>query len=138
MLVSFLAALFSIQVALEVAMRHHGARALGGCVAVSAALAEGEPVASPPSPAPGPHTPVLITRGEADDVITADDVVATVGRLRAVAPSCGAHVVSVSGKGHAMPGNAVEMRAIMEFWAHTLRHTPVGAHAEGGTLVELR
>ncbi len=111
--------------ALELALRHSGARRLGGAVAVSAALLpETLPAHAARAPLPPPHTPLLLTHGAADDVLPAASVAATAAALRAAAPGCGAHVHPVPGKGHAMPRDAHEMRVLMTFWAHTLRAAP--------------
>jgi predicted esterase len=125
------------QVALELALRHSGARRLGGAIAVSAALLpETLPALSARTPLPPPHTPLLLTHGDADAVLPAAAVAATAAALRAAAPGCGAHVHAVPGKGHAMPRDAEEMRALMTFWAHTLRAAPPPG-APGEELLEV-
>jgi predicted esterase len=139
----------SAQVALELALRYSGARRLGGVVAVSASLLpetlRALRAAPPPLPLlPPPHTPVLLTHGDADGVLPGADVRASAAALRAAAPGCGADVHAVRGKGHAMPRDEAEMRVLMTFWAHTLRAAPPPAEATGdggededATLVEL-
>jgi predicted esterase len=118
-------------VALELALRHHGHKALGSCVALSAALMSNDDRQR----TEGPHTPVLLTRGALDDIVTEGAMTATVAALLQAAPTCGAHVVVAPGKEHAMPRSAAEMRPVMEFWSHTLRVRPPAADDE--TLVEL-
>ena len=113
------------------ALRHHGHRALGSCVALSAALmcTDGRQRTE------GPHTPILMTRGDCDDIVTEPLSTATVVALLQAAPSCGAHVVVVPGKEHCMPRSAAEMRPVMEFWSHTIRGRPPATDDE--TVVEL-
>jgi hypothetical protein len=110
------------QVALELALRYCGPKVLGSCVAMSAALtvSRDEDI----TPCAGPHTPVLISRGTLDDVITEEDVAQTVAILRHARPTCGLHVLVLPGKEHAMPRSYTEMRGIMEFWSHVLRSRP--------------
>lgn len=112
------------QVALELALRHSGPQVLGSCVAMSAALTVHAHAGAEPRAAP--HTPVLMTRGTCDDVISEEDVAHTVAVLRRAWPSCGPHVLVLPGRPHAMPRSSGDVRGIFEFWSHTLRRRPPG------------
>ena len=127
-----------MQVVLELALRASGAQRLGGVVAVSAALLpESLTALEAGRAAVGPNTPVLLTRGEQDEVVPLSAVLRTQTALRAAAPGCGAELVAVRGKGHAMVGCcAAEARALMTFWAHTLSYKPLAAADE--SVMELR
>ncbi len=122
---------------LELALRHSGERRLGGAIAVAASLLPEtlDDAARWTAPLAPPHTPVLLTRGDADDVIPLRDATRTAEAMLRVASGCGAQLVGVRGKAHGMPRDEAEMRHLMTFWAHTLRTRP--PVAPGETLVEL-
>jgi predicted esterase len=119
-------------VALEVARRPGVRASLGSCIAVAGGLlpevlGRGLP---PPGAAPS-STQVLITRGSADDTLTADTVERTTAALR------GWHTMDVSvqtvpNKGHSMPQGEAEMRVIFEFWSRRLRNRPSDGAGPGG------
>ena len=63
---------------------------LGSCVAVSAAILPEtiEALAGSTAAAPGKGTPVLITRGDADSVLPAEEAAASVRALTAAGKVC--------------------------------------------------
>jgi predicted esterase len=117
--------------ALELSLRFRGERSLGSCTSVSGSLlpeslsgafalqreARCAPLASL-------NTPVLLTRGEEDDVLPLELALASQELLRRLAPGCGAELVRVEGKGHSMPRSSAEMRGLMAHWSHTLSWRP--------------
>ena len=126
---------FLLQAALELALRFSGPRRLGSCTAVSAALLPESMPREPAEALPPPHTPVLVTRGEGDGVVSLRAVMQTQSAMRAAAPGCGCDVVAVRGKGHGMPRGEEETRELMKFWASVLSARPLAAAGE--EIVEL-
>mmetsp|Transcript_3504 Transcript_3504/g.10151 ORF Transcript_3504/g.10151 Transcript_3504/m.10151 type:complete len:576 (-) Transcript_3504:253-1980(-) len=79
-------------------------------------------------------TPVLITHGDADTVVARSDVDATVELLNSRCP--GSAEMMPLNKAHGMISGAVEMRALMSFWARHLGAAPP-APAPGEDIIEI-
>lgn len=132
-------------VALELARTCCHDRQLGGVVAISAGLLEetlaqqgstagcaarGSSGSSPVggSSSSGDHgsgqcgTPVLMTYGDRDNVVSRQRVDSTVAALRAA--GCEVQLEVLPGKGHGMISSQEEMRSCMQFWAQHLRRRP--------------
>lgn len=123
-----------------VALHLGAANTLGSCAAVSAAmnLAIHSTDRAPLSSSSGSNkikTPILITHGDSDVVVSRDDVMATCSLLNA---SCAgsARVVSLH-KGHSMISGPEEMRKLMAFWASHLKARP-SVHDDNETIMELQ
>ena len=143
-------------VALTAAMRAYaeGKGRLGGCATVCASLLP-EQIRMLSEVASGTHdgsisgddgssndgssgdpTPVTLTAGESDRVVSVSSVRETADALIDVNPGHVAAVHAVPGKSHAMVGGTRgegEMRHLMGFWSLTLWRPGVGGGGGGGT-----
>ena len=132
-------------VALEVSVARVGARRLGGCAAASAAflperLADATNAFPFDSRAP---TPVALTCGENDPVVTRVSVEETARVLRVRNPGVVAEVFVRDGdrdgekKTHAAISGERETRFLMRFWGSTLGVPKTGAENLGSDVVEV-
>ncbi|KAL4430866.1 hypothetical protein ABPG75_006122 [Micractinium tetrahymenae] len=150
-------------VALELARQQQACgQPVGSCIAVSAAVLpeqlvelrqqqrrqaqqqqHGQQQSAGDGAGGGGGTPVLITRGTLDKVISQQRVEETAEVLRSV-HGMAVDVHSVPGKAHAMPQGEAEMRRLMAFWAQHLSRRPTAADlppeaaGAGGELLEVR
>lgn len=129
-------------VALEVSAARVGARRLGGCAAASAAflperLADSTNAFPPDSRAP---TPVALTCGERDAVVTRVSVEETARVLRLRNPGVVAEVFvrdGEPGETHAAISGEPETRFLMRFWSGTLGVPKTRAENLGSDVVEV-
>ena len=134
-------------VALTCAMRARGERRLGGCATVCASLLpeqlrtmtkEDDEDDDEANEVDGEPTPVTLTAGASDRIVSVSSVRETSDVLIDAHPGHVACVHVVPGKGHAMVGGAGgedEMKHLMGFWALTLWR-PDGGRMEASDLGE--
>ena len=128
-------------VALETSAKRVGAaRRLGGCATVAAAMLP-ERVADAANafpPSPRAPTPVALTCGDGDEVVTRASVEETARTLRARNPGAVADVfVGAGKKTHAMVSGEAETRFLMRFWSRTLGVPATRAEDLGTDVVEV-
>ena len=129
-------------VALETSAARVGAARLGGCAVVAAAIlpervADAANAFPPEQRAP---TPVVLTCGEHDEVVTRASVEETARTLRARNPNAVADdavFVRVGKKTHAVVSGEPETRFLMRFWGHTLGVPATRAEDLGANVVEV-